>query len=61
MKNEYMDVPATRGSVRYRGRFTGNAVADFLLGYVADAQLRTSAWSTSATGRRRSSSRTTGA
>jgi hypothetical protein len=39
MKNEYMDIPATRGSVRYRGRYTGNAVADYLLGYTADAQL----------------------
>jgi hypothetical protein len=39
MKNEYLDVPAMRGSVRYRGRFTGNAVGDFLLGYTADAQL----------------------
>ncbi len=39
MKNEYMDIPATRGSVRYRGRFTGNAVADYLLGYTSDAQL----------------------
>ena len=39
MKNEYMDIPATRGSVRYRGRYTGNAVADFLLGYTSDAQL----------------------
>ena len=39
MKNEYLDVPAMRGSVRYRGRFTGNPVADFLLGYMADAQL----------------------
>ena len=39
MKNEYMDIPATRGSVRYRGRFTGNSVADFLLGYTSDAQL----------------------
>jgi hypothetical protein len=39
MKNEYMDVPATRGSVRFRGRFTGNSVADFLLGYTSDAQL----------------------
>ncbi|HSD65666.1 MAG TPA: TonB-dependent receptor, partial [Vicinamibacteria bacterium] len=39
MKNDYFDVPATRGSFRFRGRFTGNAVADFLLGYVADAQL----------------------
>ena len=25
--------------MRYRGRFTGNAVADYLLGYVADSQL----------------------
>lgn len=39
MKNEYLDVPATRGSVRFRGRFTGNSVADFLLGYTSDAQL----------------------
>jgi outer membrane receptor protein involved in Fe transport len=39
MKNDYLDVPATRGSLRFRGRFTGNPVADFLLGYVADAQL----------------------
>jgi outer membrane receptor protein involved in Fe transport len=39
MKNEYMDIPATRGSVRYRGRYTGNAVADYLLGYTSDAQL----------------------
>ena len=39
MKNEYMDVPATRGSLRFRGRFTGNSVADYLLGYVADAQI----------------------
>ncbi|HSD30198.1 MAG TPA: TonB-dependent receptor, partial [Vicinamibacteria bacterium] len=39
MRNEYMDIPATRGSVRYRGRFTGNSVADYLLGYTADAQL----------------------
>jgi hypothetical protein len=39
MKNEYLDIPATRGSVRYRGRFTGNSVADFLLGYTSDAQL----------------------
>ena len=39
MKNEYMDVPATRGSVRFRNRFTGNAMADFLLGYVSDAQI----------------------
>jgi outer membrane receptor protein involved in Fe transport len=39
MKNEYMDVPATRGAVRFRNRFTGNPMADFLLGYVSDAQI----------------------
>jgi outer membrane receptor protein involved in Fe transport len=39
MKNGYLDIPATRGSVRFRGRFTGNPWADFLLGYVSDAQL----------------------
>jgi len=39
MKNQYFDVPATRGSLRFRNRFTGNPVADFLLGYVSDLQL----------------------
>jgi len=39
LNNEYLDVPATRGMLRFRTRFTGNAVADFLLGYVSDAQL----------------------
>ena len=39
MKNEYMDVPATRGSLRFRNSFTGNPMADYLLGYVADLQL----------------------
>jgi hypothetical protein len=39
MRNEYFDVPATRGSLRFRGRYTGNPMADFLLGYVSDAQL----------------------
>ena len=39
MKNEYMDVPATRGALRFRNSFTGNAMADFLLGYVSDLQL----------------------
>ena len=36
MKNEYLDVPATRGALRFRNSFTGNPMADFLLGYVAD-------------------------
>jgi Carboxypeptidase regulatory-like domain/TonB dependent receptor/TonB-dependent Receptor Plug Domain len=39
MKNQFMDVPATRGSLRFRNAFTGNPIADYLLGYVADLQL----------------------
>ena len=39
MKNQYMDVPATRGALRFRNAFTGNPMADFLLGYVSDLQL----------------------
>jgi TonB dependent receptor/Carboxypeptidase regulatory-like domain/TonB-dependent Receptor Plug Domain len=39
MKNQYLDVPATRGSVRFRNSFTGNPMGDYLLGYVADLQL----------------------
>jgi hypothetical protein len=39
MKNEYFDVPATRGALRFRNSFTGNPMADFLLGYVSDLQL----------------------
>ena len=39
MQNQYMDVPATRGSLRFRNAFTGNPMADYLLGYVSDLQL----------------------
>ncbi len=39
MNNEFMDVPATRGSMTFGGTFTGNPMADFLLGYVANFQL----------------------
>jgi hypothetical protein len=39
MNNEFMDVPATRGSIRFRNAFTGNPMADFLLGYVSDLQM----------------------
>jgi hypothetical protein len=39
MKNQFMDVPATRGSLRFRNAFTGNPIADYLLGYVSDLQL----------------------
>jgi len=39
MHNQFMDVPATRGSLRFRNAFTGNPMADYLLGYVSDLQL----------------------
>src|SRR5688572_24966513 len=39
MKNEYLDVPGTRGSLRFRNTFTGNPMGDFLLGYVSDSLL----------------------
>ena len=39
MMNDYMDIPATRGSLRFRTSFTGNAMADYLLGYVSDLQM----------------------
>ena len=39
MKNEYYDVPAGRGAMRFRNSFTGNSMGDYLLGYVADFQL----------------------
>lgn len=39
MKNQYYDVPAGRGSLRFRNSFTGNPMGDYLLGYVADFQL----------------------
>lgn len=39
MKNEYLDVPAMRGEVTFNSSFTGDALADFLLGYAQAAQL----------------------
>ncbi len=39
MRNQYLDVPATRGSLRFRNTFTGDAMADYLLGYVSDLQI----------------------
>ncbi len=39
MKNQYLDVPATRGAFAFGGTFSGNAMADFLLGYVSGFQL----------------------
>ena len=40
MKNNYVDVPATRGDTTFRNNmFTSNALADFLLGYATSVQL----------------------
>ncbi len=39
MRNQFFDVPATRGSLSFGGGFSGNALADFLLGYVSGFQL----------------------
>jgi outer membrane receptor protein involved in Fe transport len=39
MRNTFLDVPATRGSVTFRNTYSGNVLGDFLLGYVSDAQL----------------------
>ena len=39
MKNEYFDVPATRGAMTFGGTFSGQAMGDFLLGYVSNFQL----------------------
>jgi hypothetical protein len=39
MKDTFLDIPATRGSFTFNGRFTGNSIADALLGYVQAAQL----------------------
>ena len=39
MSNEYFDVAPTRGNFSFTNQFTGNAFADFLLGYVQRAQL----------------------
>ena len=40
MKNNYVDVPATRGDTVFRNNmFTGNALADFMIGYATSVQL----------------------
>ncbi len=39
MRNEYFDVAPTRGNLRFQSTFTGNAFADFLLGYPNRAEL----------------------
>jgi outer membrane receptor protein involved in Fe transport len=53
MTNEFFDVAPTRGNLRFQATFTGNAFADFLLGYAQRAQLtnvfvvKQKLWSTS--------------
>jgi outer membrane receptor protein involved in Fe transport len=39
LRNEYFDVAPTRGNLSFNGQFTGNAFADFLLGYAQTAAL----------------------
>lgn len=39
MQNEYLDVPSTRGNLGFSGQYTGNAFADFLLGWARSAEL----------------------
>ena len=39
MNNEYVDIPSTRGNLQFSGQFTGNAVADFMLGWARTAEL----------------------
>jgi outer membrane receptor protein involved in Fe transport len=39
MSNEYFDVAPTRGNLSFTTQYTGNAFADFMLGYVQRAQL----------------------
>lgn len=39
LRNEYFDVAPTRGNLRFQSTFTGNAFADFLLGYPNRAEL----------------------
>ena len=39
MHNEYFDVAPTRGNLTFNAQFTGNAFADFILGYAQRAQL----------------------
>jgi outer membrane receptor protein involved in Fe transport len=39
MNNQYIDIPSTRGTLSFNGQFTGNALADFVLGYAQRAAL----------------------
>ncbi len=39
MNNEYVDIPSTRGNLQFSGQYTGNAIADFMLGWARTAEL----------------------
>ena len=39
MNNEYVDIPSTRGNLQFSGQYTGNALADFMLGWARTAEL----------------------
>lgn len=39
MNNEYIDIPSTRGNLQFSGQYTGNALADFMLGWARTAEL----------------------
>lgn len=39
MNNQFFDIPSTRGNLGFTGQFTGNAMADFLLGWARSAEL----------------------
>jgi outer membrane receptor protein involved in Fe transport len=39
MNNEYVDIPSTRGNLQFSGQFTGNAIADYMLGWARTAEL----------------------
>jgi hypothetical protein len=39
MRDQYMDIPATRGTMYFNGQFTGNSLSDFLLGFPYQVQL----------------------
>ena len=39
MNNEFVDIPSTRGNLQFSGQFTGNAIADYMLGWARTAEL----------------------
>ena len=39
MNNEFVDIPSTRGNLQFSGQYTGNAIADYMLGWARTAEL----------------------